>query len=136
MLYLNTSTVYASLHHEQACVWFFFFFDIVNFKKLFFALICLPGCNLKCKMFIEYIAHGYTVETRYKEIWYNKISDITSYFLRSQWNNFLCFVLFIDNWYNKISDITNKISWSQGSRYTEFPLYKQNETNTFILYQY
>ena len=33
-----------------------------------------------------------TAETQYKEIWYNKISDITSCFLRSQWNNFLnCF---------------------------------------------
>ena len=41
-----------------------------------------------------------TVETRYKDIWYNKISDITNRFLRCQWNNFLCFVLFIDNWYN------------------------------------
>ena len=64
-----------------------------------------------------------TVETRYKEIWYNKVSDITNSFLWSQWNNLLCFLLFIDNWYNKISDITNKFLWSQGSRYTEFPLY-------------
>ena len=48
---------------------------------------------------------------------YNKISDVTNCFLRSQLNNFLCFVLFIENWYNKISDITNKISWSQGSCY-------------------
>ena len=53
-------------------------------------------------------------------MWYNKTSDITNYFLRSQWNNFLCFVSFIDNWYNKISDITNKISWFQGSCYIQF----------------
>ena len=61
-----------------------------------------------------------TVETRYKEIWYNKISDMTSCFLRSQWNNLLCFVLFLT------TDITaNKISWSQGSRYIlSFPCTK------------
>ena len=63
----------------------------------------------------------YTVETHYKEIWYNKIPDITKCFLWSQWHKLLCFVLFIDYWYNKISDITNKISWSQGSHYTSFP---------------
>ena len=54
-----------------------------------------------------------------------KRSDITNCFLRSQLNNFLCFVLFIDNCYNKISDITNKIPWSQGSCYTAFPLYNK-----------
>ena len=51
----------------------------------------------------------YTVETRYKEIWYN------NYFLWSQWTDLLCFVLFIDYWYNKISDITNKTAQPQGS---------------------
>ena len=66
-----------------------------------------------------------TVETRYKDIWYNKIPDITNWFLWSQWIKFLCFVLFIDYWYNKISDIKNTISLSQWSRYTEFPLYLQ-----------
>ena len=50
----------------------------------------------------------YTVETRYKEIWYNKIPDRTNYFLWSQWNKFLCFVLFIDYWYNNISAWYNK----------------------------
>ena len=53
-----------------------------------------------------------------------KRSDITNCFLRSQWINLFCFILFMDYWYNKISDITNKISLSQGCRYTEFPLYR------------
>ena len=78
-----------------------------------------------------------TVETRYNEIWYNKISDITNYFLWSQWINLLCFVLLFDYWCNKISDITNKISWSQGSRYTEFPLYMYMDmTRTWHMYVY
>ena len=40
LLHLNTSTVYSSLHHEQA--WYkVIFIDIVNFQKLyFFALLC------------------------------------------------------------------------------------------------
>ena len=48
---------------------------------------------------------------------------ITNCFLRSQWNNLFCFVLFKIYWYNKISDITKQNSWSQGPRYTELPLY-------------
>ena len=68
-----------------------------------------------------------TVETRYKEIWYNKYLIITNYFLFSfgpKW--LISFALFIDYWNNKISDtcITHKMSWSQGSHYTEFPLYQ------------
>ena len=54
-----------------------------------------------------------------KEIWYNKILSITNCFLWSQLNNFLCFLLFIDNWYLTRYLMTNKISWSKGSRYTE-----------------
>ena len=49
-----------------------------------------------------------TVETRYKEIWYNKISDITNSFLRSQWRNFLCFVLFLTTDIINIDDITKQ----------------------------
>ena len=50
-----------------------------------------------------------------------KRSDITNCFLRFQWSNFLCFVLFIDNWYNMTSDITNKLSWSQDLVIQSFP---------------
>ena len=53
-----------------------------------------------------------TVETQYKEIWYNKLIS------QSQWINFLCFVYCL-----LTTDITNKSSRSQGSCYTEFPLY-------------
>ena len=44
-----------------------------------------------------------TVETRYKEIWYNK--EFFSVPMKSV--VLICNVMFIDNWYNKIPDITN-----------------------------
>ena len=52
---------------------------------------------------IKIIGNYMTVETRYKEIWYNKLPDSNKL---SQWNIFLCFVLFIEYWYHNISDIT------------------------------
>ena len=71
----------------------------------------------------------YTVETRYKEVWYSNISDITNC-SPVPIEYFPLFCMFIDNWYNKISDITNKISWSKGSRYTKFRPVQENTVST------
>ena len=42
---------------------------------------------------------------------YNKISDMRNWFLWFQWNQLLCFVLFIDYWYvyNKMPDMIKNI---------------------------
>ena len=73
-------------------------------------ILLVPGLYISLFFLPWYNEKPDTVETRYKEIRYNKIpADITNFFSgRSQWNNLLCFVLFIDYWYNKISDQYNK----------------------------
>ena len=51
------------------------------------------------KLWCHYIQH---FVIQWKEIWYEKIPNITNSFLRSQLFHWLCVVLFMDYWYSGI----------------------------------
>ena len=57
-----------------------------------------------CLTSFTIISIKYSGNSIFKEIWYNKIPDITNFFLWSQWINLLFLVLCYDYWYNKIYD--------------------------------